>query len=556
MKRIFQLIPTSFRRRGIGVLCSILVQALLDFVGLAVLLPVIILVADPEAVTTNRWLGELWAWGGFTSARTFTLAVCGVVVCVIAVKGLLGMWLWRGQNKFVMGLYRHYSERLFAHYHNSGLLFIKSRNSAKLAHEINFVCLAFVVNVLMTLAVLATEVVLMTLMTSALLIYNAKVAGLLIAILIPVVALYFRFVRGRIGDYGKRENEIRRNQNRLVVESLVGYSEIEVAGMFPEMERRFDRGIREIADMRLQIGTLSQVPSIILDLCIAVALAVLVTFRADAVAFGIFAVAAVKILPTAKGIVGRWITLRNNMYTADIVALTGESDNTHTEQENERMTFEREIALNDLSFRFPDGEADVLEHLSLQVRKGETIGIKGVSGGGKTTLFNLLLGFYPPTEGSVTIDGVELCAQNLRAWHNIVGYVPQNVFVMDSTIAENVSMGDPEADRARIEDALRRASLWEWVESLPQGLDTKIGEAGCRLSGGQKQRLGIARALYKRAEVLFFDEATSALDSDTEREITSSIEALSRIEGELTIFIIAHRTSSLTFCDRIVEIES
>jgi ABC-type multidrug transport system fused ATPase/permease subunit len=127
---------------------------------------------------------------------------------------------------------------------------------------------------------------------------------------------------------------------------------------------------------------------------------------------------------------------------------------------------------------------------------------------------------------------------------------------MDSTIAENVSMGAPEADRARIEDAIRRASLWEWVESLPEGLDTKIGEAGCRLSGGQKQRLGIARALYKRAEVLFFDEATSALDSDTEREITSSLEALSRFEGELTIFIIAHRTSSLTFCDRIVEIKS
>jgi ABC-type multidrug transport system fused ATPase/permease subunit len=336
----------------------------------------------------------------------------------------------------------------------------------------------------------------------------------------------------------------------------VGYSEIEVAGVFPEMERRFDRGIREIAEQRLQIGTLSQVPSIILDLCIAVALAVLVTFRADAVAFGIFAVAAVKILPTAKGIVARWITLRNNIYTADIVALTQESSNECAEQESKRMTFEREISLNDVSFRFPDGDTDVLEHLSLQVRKGETIGIKGVSGSGKTTLFNLLLGFYPPTEGSITIDGVELNAQNLRAWHNIVGYVPQNVFVMDSTIAENVSMGAPEADRARIEDAVRRASLWEWVESLPEGLDTKIGEAGCRLSGGQKQRLGIARALYKRAEVLFFDEATSALDSNTEREITSSLEALSRFEGELTIFIIAHRTSSLTFCDRIVEIKS
>ncbi|MBP3426094.1 MAG: ABC transporter ATP-binding protein [Rikenellaceae bacterium] len=554
MKKILGLIPQSFRRRGIGVLLSILVQALLDFVGLAVLLPVIILVADPNAISTNRWLGELWAWGGFTDGRTFTLAVCGAVVGVIAIKGGLGMWLWRGQNRYIMGLYRHYSERLFAHYHNNGLLFIKGHNSAKLAHEINFVCLAFVVNVLMTAAVLATNVILMTLMIVALMVYNVKVAGLLIAILVPIVALYFHFVRGRIGEFGRKENEIRRSQNRLVVESLVGYSEIEVAGMFPEMERRFDQGIREIADMRLQIGTLSQVPNIILDLCIAVALAVLVTFRADAVAFGIFAVAAVKILPTAKSIVGRWITLRNNLYTADIVALTTDAQPATAKVSEQRISFKQEIRLEDVSFRFPDGDQEVLENISLRVRKGETIGIKGVSGGGKTTLFNILLGFYPPTKGQITVDNVALTTDNLRKWHNIVGYVPQNVFVMDSTIAENVAMGDPTADREQIKDALQRASLWEFVESLPEGIDTHIGEAGCRLSGGQKQRLGIARALYKRAEVLFFDEATSALDSDTEREITRSIEELSHNQGELTIFIIAHRETSLIFCDRVVEL--
>jgi ABC-type multidrug transport system fused ATPase/permease subunit len=135
-----------------------------------------------------------------------------------------------------------------------------------------------------------------------------------------------------------------------------------------------------------------------------------------------------------------------------------------------------------------------------------------------------------------------------------VGYVPQNVFVMDSTLADNVTMGEGEADKARIEEALKKARLWELVEELPDGIDTRIGEAGCRLSGGQRQRLGIARALYKQAEVLFFDEATSALDSNTEREITEAIEALSEQRSSLTIFIIAHRESSLAFCDRIIEI--
>jgi ABC-type multidrug transport system fused ATPase/permease subunit len=322
--------------------------------------------------------------------------------------------------------------------------------------------------------------------------------------------------------------------------------------MFPAMESRFDNGIREISQMRLHIGTVAQVPGLMLDLCIAVALAVLVTFRADAVAFGIFAVAAIKILPTAKSIVGRWITLRNNLYTADIVARGEEMTATNTS--TERMSFQREISMESVTFQFPDGEKPLFEELSLNVRRGETIGFRGVSGGGKTTLFNLLLGFYPPQSGRITIDGVELTADNLRTWHNIVGYVPQNVFVMDSTLADNVSMGEENADPARIEEALRKAQLWELVEQLPEGIETHIGEAGCRLSGGQKQRLGIARALYKRAEVLFFDEATSALDSDTEREITTAIESLANNNKSLTILIIAHRESSLSVCDRIIEI--
>ncbi len=551
MRKILALIPHSFRRQGIATACSILAQALLDFVGLAALLPIIILVANPEAIESNKWLAKLWEMGGFSEVRYFTLAICGAIATFIAIKGAISIWLWRGRNRFIMGLYRYYSERLFAKYHNSGLLFIKKENSAKLAHEINFVCLAFVVNVLMTMAGMATEILLMVLMIGALLIYNASAAGLLLAILIPIVAIYFGLVRNRINEFGKRENEIRRNQNRLVVESLRGYSEIEVAGMFPEMEERFDSGLREIANMRMHIGTVAQIPSILLDLSIAIALAVLVTFKADIVAFGIFAVAAIKILPTAKAIVGRWITLRNNIYTADIVARGQEFD--ATDDSAERIAFNKEIEIKDISFRFPDGEQHIFEDFSLRVSKGETIGIRGVSGGGKTTLFNILLGFYPPLKGSIMVDGVELQKDNLRQWHNIVGYVPQNVFVMDSTLADNVSMGDKSADKARIEEALRRAQLWDLVEQLPEGIDTGIGEAGCRLSGGQRQRLGIARALYKRAEVLLFDEATSALDNDTEREITNAIESISS-DHNLTIFIIAHRENSLTFCDRIIEI--
>lgn len=551
---IYRLIPKSYRRRGGWVALSILAQALLDFVGLAVLLPVIILVADRSAIETNPWLHSVWVWGGFQSTSHFALAVCGTVIVVLAIKGALSIFLWRTQNRYIMSLYRYFSERLFNVYHNRGLLFIKGKNSAKLTHEINFVCLAFVVNVLTTIAAMGSNIVLLIMMLTALCIYKIKVAGLLVIILIPVIWLYFKLIRGKLQDFGRRENEIRRTQNRLVIESLQGYAEIEIAGAFPSFEKRFDEGMREISDMRLKTGTVAQIPSVVMDICIAVALAVLVTLNADAVAFGIFAVAAIKILPTIKSVVNEWIIIKNYKYTVEVVeaGLAGDTDT--PENTDDRLSFKESIRFDNVSFAYPDDTSRmIIDNFTAEIHKGDIVGIKGVSGKGKTTLFNILLGFYPATSGKITIDGQPLDGTTLRKWHNIIGYVPQNVFIMDSTIAENIAMSE-NIDRQKLDEVIHKAQLSEFISTLPQGADSQIGEAGCRISGGQKQRLGIARALYKNAEVLLFDEATSSLDNATENEITTAIEHLSQTDCELTMLIIAHRDSSLSICDHIIEI--
>jgi len=173
---------------------------------------------------------------------------------------------------------------------------------------------------------------------------------------------------------------------------------------------------------------------------------------------------------------------------------------------------------------------------------------------GKTTLFNILLGFYRPTAGRITIDGRPLDETNLRKWQNTIGYVSQSVFIADSSFMQNVALGcaPDRIDRRRAAQALETAKLKEFIDTLPQGMETPIGECGCRLSGGQRQRLGIARALYKQADILFFDEATSALDNRTEERINRAIEELSKANRELTIVVVAHRESSLDYCDRII----
>ena len=208
------------------------------------------------------------------------------------------------------------------------------------------------------------------------------------------------------------------------------------------------------------------------------------------------------------------------------------------------------------AFRFADDGHELFRGLTLSIRKGERIGIRGASGAGKTTLFNLLLGLYEPTGGEITIDGTPLTAANRRAWQNRIGYVSQNLFIADGSFAANVALGvpDDEIDRGHVAEALEAARLGEFVAGLSKGMDTHVGECGCRLSGGQRQRIGIARALYRRADVLFFDEATSALDSRTEEEINRSVAELAARDKGLTLVVIAHRESSLEYCTRIITI--
>jgi ATP-binding cassette subfamily B protein len=211
------------------------------------------------------------------------------------------------------------------------------------------------------------------------------------------------------------------------------------------------------------------------------------------------------------------------------------------------------IRLNNVGFRYSPETPWILRSLDLFIRKGERIGFLGVTGSGKSTLLDVVMGLLPPTEGRVEVDGVTISTANLRAWQSGLAHVPQSIFLTDRSVAENIAFGQPKhlIDRERVKNAARRAQLAELIESWPNGYDTVVGERGIRLSGGQRQRIGIARALYKDAQVIVFDEATSALDYETEEAVMKAIEAL---QGSLTILVIAHRLSTLRMCDRIVEV--
>ena len=561
---ILKVIPRSFRAKGCLVTLTIFVRALLNFVGLAALLPVLYLILDIEAIHTNPIAQRVYDYFGFTSDTAFVVAVAVVMVGFIIVKNLLGLGLYRVERDYIYALYKYLSRNLYIDYFNRGLSFIKSSNSAVLARNVNVVCYTFVAGVLRPIASILSEAILFLMLFITITIYSPLAAALSIGIFIPTIWLYFTLVRQRVNQYGRIENEAQRQKYRNVIETYRGYADIEINNGFGSMLESFDRNIDTVVSVGAKNATVATLPHTITEVGLAAGMALLVSLsvwmnNSDMkMLFGVFAVAALRLLPSIRAIMAAWTSLRYNRYTIAIICDAAIDTQREVERtSDERFDFRHEIRVEGLSFRFDDSNQDTLHDLSFTITKGERVGINGRSGAGKTTLFNLLLGLYRPTSGSIRIDGETLSEENRRKWQNTIGYVSQSVFLTDSTLLANITLGSrPEQiDMERVKRAVRMASLDEFVNSLPNGLESRIGECGALLSGGQRQRIGIARALYKRANVLFFDEATSALDNETEQSINQSIEALSQADTTLTIVVIAHRESSLSYCNRIITLK-
>ena len=539
IKEIIQLLPEKQRKRGIWVAFSVLLRAILDFAGVAALIPILLVVAKQD--------------GG----RGMMLALCGAVLLFVLLKNALVAFLARVQSRYQLEIYREFSRRMFANYYHRGLLFLKGKSSVQLGHEVNYVCYMFSSCVLAPVFCMAGEAVLVLLMVTALIVWEPLAGFLLCASFLPLTGLYVGLVRKRLRRYGMEELEARRKQSRTVVEAYRGYAELEIARAFHTSLASFDQGMEFIVHNRLRMEVYQLFPFFLSEVAVVAGLALLIgTGSGDlGLVSGVFAVAAFRLIPAVRAVLNSWVTLQNASHTITVVK-EGISDKLQQGTQNQTpFTLKQNIELRKLSFAFPHGHT-LFSNLTLSISCGERIGVRGASGSGKSTLFNLMLGFFPPTSGEILIDGRKLTSANRSEWHKLVGYVPQEIFIIEGTLADNIALGQTQVDHIKMIQVLEQVQLKEWANELPQGLDTPLGEYGSHLSGGQKQRIGIARALYKEAEVLFFDEATSALDNKTEQEINHALETLSLQHRELTLIIIAHRESSLAFCDRIFDLDS
>lgn len=518
---------------------TVFFSALLDFVSLAALLPVLYILLK----------------GG--ENRRAALLFCLLAIGIIVVKSVLITVATRYQDKCLLSLYRRLSFSLFSAYYRRGLLFIRERGCNRLAYEVNVVCYSFSHSLLSSIYRMAGDALLIILVTVAMLVFDGMSVLLLYASFLPFMCAYLLVVKKRVRKYGEDDMLAKRKQSRTVMDTFGGYMELEVNNAFPISQTAFLKGLDRISSNRMKLDTILGLPLFLSELSVIIGLGLLVAFGEGDVKMvvGVFAIAAFRLLPALRTLLTGWTQIQNTAYCLNTIeeglSRPVEAVSTYSEE----MPFEKEITVKELAYAYP-GSGAVLEKFNCRICKGEHVGFKGSSGVGKSTLFNLLAGLLEPNSGEIWIDGILLNGTTRSSWMKRLGYVPQEVFIFNGTLAENIALGRKKIDYDRVKEILEQVSLSRWAEALPDGIHTLLGEAGGRLSGGQRQRIGIARALYKRVEVLLLDEATSALDNVTEKEINETLCQLKEKYKGLTILSIAHRESSLTYCERIITIKN
>lgn len=544
LRDTYSVIPESYRKKGVLISLSLFLRAVLDFAGVAVFIPVLARVLEK---------GD-----NFMSV----LPVAGAALAFIVVKSVAVAGLTRYRSGFVFSLYSTLSETVLKKFMDRGLLFIRQSSSVDLSNKVNAVTMTFVSGVILSLLNVISSVMLLAIILIALFIYEPLPTLALILVIGPFLFFYSFFVRKRVRALGIMENQARKDQVRAVLDLFRGYPEYYVNDALGHQTGIFEDSISKIREVRMKTESYSAVSSGFIEITVMLSVILLVLLSVSgswgiSMTFGIFALSAMKILPSVRSIVSGWQAVQASEYSTGVLKEILDGPTVMVQSPAEPLSFRHGISLRSISFRYDASRPCVFHDFSLEIRKGEYVGIKGRSGAGKTTLFNLLMGFYRPEKGGLYVDDTEITAGRVSSWQSMIGYVPQDVFLTNGTFVENVAFGrsSEDADRDRIRHIFRKVGLWDWISGLPQGMDTLLAEAGNTISGGQKQRIGIARALYKGASVLFFDEATSSVDMKSESEINSFIRELAEEDTALTVIVIAHRPETLASCTRIIDLD-
>ncbi len=556
---LYSVLPGKLRRKLIATGINTFAMILLDVVGVSILLPLLVLVLSENNITENPYLSLLYSAGAFTSARSFVIVVLAVVLGVALLRLLLASFIHYHQNRALFDISQYLSIRLYRLYYNSGFLFVKLHNSHKLINKIEGASTYLIQGYFIPFVTLLCEGVVTLMVLIALMVYNIEVFGLVVLTFAPVSFIYYKLTQKRIRQYGTRLYSIYPQKTQLLQQTFIGYGDMALSGMFSHSAKQYEQLLIEQGKVTSKRNTLQASLQRVLEFTVICSVVVLVatsqllSLPSLGLVVGLFAIAIYRVMPGVVKSSNAIFTMRGNSFALSLLDELKAEQNDKTIQTTDKpISFKQNISVENITFGYEENKP-VLTNISLQIERGDFLGIKGESGSGKSTLFYLLLGFVEPWQGRVMIDNTPLSAEHQSSWCKQIGYVSQQLFMINGTLTDNIVMG-AEVDYERINKVLELASLTAFVETLPQGMATEVGEGGSRLSGGQRQRLGIARALYRNVELLLLDEATSSLDEDTQENINDALLHLKQQCPALTIVVISHRSEALSVCSKVVDI--
>lgn len=567
LKELYSLLTEEQRKKLLRLQILVVLMAFAEIVGVVSIGPFMALVGDMDQLQGQGVIADIYRFSGLAEPRAFLFWLGVGVLVVLTTSALVSMLtVWR-LSMYGARVGAELSSRLFHHYMHQPWLFHSSGSSSQLTNRIAQECQRVTGAIINPLMQMNAKLVMATLMAVAIFLYNPVVALIGLAIFALAYLMLYRTVRRRLVRNGRSITQAQRWRFKLMGEGFGGIKDALLLGRQDSFTQRFNAASADFSAAQGTTQALSQVPRYAMELVAFGSVIFLILYLLAAhegnlgtilPVLSVYALAGFKLLPAfqqvytsvsqIRGNLAAFEGLRDDLRASVAVGLSP----AWTEADNPRPHWrpQRSIMLNDVVFTYPGKQEPAVKGLDLEVAVNKVIGLVGASGSGKSTAIDLLLGLIEPQQGELRIDGEPVTAERRRAWQNSLGFVPQSIFLADSSIRENIAFGLPPAaiDEEKVRRAATMAHLDELLAELPQGFDTRVGERGVQLSGGQRQRIGIARALYDDAEVLILDEATSALDGITEKLIMDAIHDFS---GKKTIIMIAHRLATVKQCDII-----
>lgn len=567
LRKLNVLLDRKQKSTMILMVVMMIIGAILEACSISLVIPVIEVVIDENAVEKYDIVNKLYYGLHMQSLKEFALLIMGALILTFVVKNIYLYWQQKFMYRFVYTNQFRTSERMMKNYLRKGYEFYLNADTAVIQRNItsdvnNMYAL------ILSILQLVSETIVFVFLLAVLLLSDWMMTAMIAVLLITTLWVIKSVIKPIMHKAGEDNQNYYSGLFKWISQTVQGIKEVKIAGKEQYFTDEYIKCGKGYVDAVQKYTLYNSIPRLLIEtICIIGMVSYMMVLVATGRDFtqmmpilSAFSVAAIRLMPCANRI--------NNQLTSIAFYqpfFMGVSDNLQDEisGKNTDMSFAKEtdkklpihksISMRDVTYHYPNSDVLIFDHADMEIPIGSSVGIVGASGAGKTTVVDILLGLLEVQTGGVYADDVNI-KDEYRSWLKNVGYIPQLIFMLDDTILKNVAFGVPEdeIDMNRIWEVLKEAQMDEFVRSLPEGLNTGIGERGIRISGGQRQRLGIARALYYDPEVLILDEATSALDNDTEAAI---MDAINSLQGRKTLVIIAHRLQTIEKCDMIYRIE-